>query len=158
MNSKDIIQILHLEPHPEGGYFRETYRANECLTRPDGKTRNVSTAIYYLLEDKDISHFHRIDSDEIWLFHSGKALEIFSIVDGSLIRTLLGNQLDKGEVPQSVIPANTWFAARVKGLSGYALVSCTVAPGFDFACFELANREDLIQKYPDLQEIIQDFS
>ena len=158
MDSKELIQILHLEPHPEGGYFRETYRSNECLTRRDGKTRNVSTAIYYLLENEDQSHFHRIDSDEVWLFHSGNALEIVSIVDGFLTTTLLGNQIDRGEVPQAIIPANTWFAARVKRLSGYALVSCTVAPGFDFACFELANREDLIQKFPDLQEIIQEFT
>jgi len=158
VNTKEIIQQLQLVPHPEGGFFRETYRSSETLITSGGKTRNVSTAIYYLLENEDKSHFHRIQSDEIWHFHQKDPLEIFIIEQGKLIVKTLGNNLAQGEVPQVVVPAGRWFAARVKNASGYSLVSCTVAPGFDFTDFELAKKENLLSQFPHLNDIIEIFS
>jgi len=158
VNTKEIIQQLQLVPHPEGGYFKETYRSAETLITPEGKSRNISTAIYYLLENEDKSHFHRIQSDEIWHFHQKDPLEIFIIEQGKLIVKTLGNNLAQGEVPQVVVPAGRWFAARVKNASGYSLVSCTVAPGFDFTDFELAKKENLLSQFPHLNDIIEIFS
>lgn len=157
MNSQDIITKLQMLPHPEGGYYKETYRSSETMTVDRGE-RNVNTAIYFLLENKNKSHFHRIQSDELWFFHQGEPLEILSIQNGELVSTILGNNIEEGELPQAVIPANTWFASHVKNETGYALVSCTVAPGFDFADFELAERNELIEKYPHLRQIIEEFT
>jgi predicted cupin superfamily sugar epimerase len=150
MMSEKIIKNLKLLPHPEGGYYKEMYRAEQKINLDNGKSRNVSTAIFYLLENEDKSRFHRIASDELWFFHQGNPLEILSIQNGNLIKTVLGNNFEDGEVLQAVIPAHTWFASRVKNSKGYALVSCTVAPGFDFADFELADRDKLINEFPDL--------
>lgn len=158
MNSTDLIQKLHLKPHPEGGFYTETYRSAETIVLPEAKIRNVSTAIYYLLENENKSAFHRIQSDELWFFHQGQPLEIVFIQHGQLHKTMLGNRVDDGEVPQAKIPADTWLAARVKNSAGYALVSCTVAPGFDFADFELAKRDDLVKQYPHLNDIIEEFT
>jgi hypothetical protein len=158
VTTKEIIQQLQLLPHPEGGYFKETYRSPETLVASGGKTRNVSTAIYYLLENDNKSHFHRIQSDEIWHFHQKDPLEIFIIEQGELIVKTLGNNIAQGEVPQVIVPAGRWFAARVKNASGYSLVSCTVAPGFDFTDFELAKKENLLSQFPHLNDIIEIFS
>ncbi len=158
MTSKELIQALQLQPHPEGGYYKETYRSAETLTQEAGKERNISTAIFYLLEDQDRSVFHRIKSDELWFFHQGQPLEIVSIQDGELVSIILGNAVEKGELPQIVIPAHTWFGARVKDGSGFSLVSCTVAPGFDFADFEIADRQDLTLQLPHLKEVIEAFT
>ncbi len=155
MDTNEIIRYLQLSPHPEGGFFRETYRSADTLTTSEGKTRNVSTDIYYLLENDSKSRFHRIRSDEIWHFHQKDTLEMFIIDQGELIVKTLGNNLVQGEVPQVVVPAGTWFAARVKNASGYSLVSCTVAPGFDFTDFELATKESLIREFPHLKETIE---
>ncbi len=157
MNSVDLIQKLALLPHPEGGFYKETYRCGQSLQTPTGD-RNVSTAIYYLLENKDKSHFHRIKSDELWFFHQGQPLEIVSIQEGKLKTILLGNNFNNGEVPQAIIPANCWFASHIQEGKGFALVSCTVAPGFDFTDFEMAKRENLIQRFPHLQEVIEKFT
>jgi predicted cupin superfamily sugar epimerase len=154
MMSEQIIKNLKLLPHPEGGYYKEMYRAEQKINLDNGKSRNVSTAIFYLLENEDKSRFHRIASDELWFFHQGNPLEILSIQNGKLIKTVLGNNFEDGEVLQAVIPAHTWFASRVKNSKGYALVSCTVAPGFDFADFELADRDKLINEFPDLIKYI----
>ncbi len=158
MTAKRLIQTLQLQPHPEGGFYRETYRTEEKITTVDGKVRNIGTAIYFLLEDEDKSHFHRILSDELWFFHQGEPMEIMMIQDGKLHTSLLGNNIEQGEVPQLIIPANIWFAARVKDSKGYALVSCTVSPGFDFADFELANKKDLISEFPEYQSVIDEFT
>ncbi len=158
MDGKYLIRQLGLQAHPEGGFYKETYRSDQLVETGQNKSRNISTAIYFLLEKEDRSLFHRIQSDELWFFHQGEPLEIVWIKDGRLNTIILGNDLEKGEVPQAVIPANTWFAARIKTLSGYTLVSCTVAPGFDFLDFELAARTNLIQEYPQLQETIAIFT
>lgn len=158
MDSGNLIRELGLQPHPEGGYYKETYRSTEHIRTGDGKERNVSTAIFYLLQNNEKSNFHRIKSDEMWFFHQGQAFEIFWIHKGKMNKTILGNNLAMGEVPQTVIPANTWFASRVKDGKGYALASCVVAPGFDFADFELAKRSELQRLFPALEEIISDFT
>lgn len=158
MDVKELIHKLQLLPHPEGGFYRETYRSDESINTDNGKVRNISTAIYYLLENEDRSLFHRIQSDELWFFHQGQALEINVIRDNQLDTILLGNDIEKGEVPQAIIPANRWFASSIKNSSGYSLVSCTVAPGFDFTDFELANRETLIQQYPHLKNSIEKYT
>lgn len=158
MNGKEIVQKLGLLEHPEGGFYKETYRSS-CTIKTDKNTiRNISTAIYFLLENDNISLFHRIQSDELWFFHQGEPLEIVFIQDGVLNTIILGNSIENGEVPQATIPAHTWFASSVKHLKGFSLVSCTVAPGFDFADFELANREDLISEFPNLKETIKKFT
>jgi len=110
-----------------------------------------------MLENENKSHFHRIQSDELWFFHQGEPMEIVSIQEGKLHTTLLGSNILQGEVPQLIIPAHTWFAAKMKNSTGYALVSCTVSPGFDFADFELATKKDLIQEYPHLKDVIENF-
>ena len=158
MTPKDIIKRLYLKPHPEGGYYSETYKSVETISNRDGSKRNVCTAIYYLLENEDKSHFHRIKSDELWFFHQGEALEIVLLQDGEIKRIILGNDILNGETPQAIVPANTWFAARIKSGKGFSLVSCTVAPGFDFEDFEIAKREDLLKQFPSLKEKIEEFS
>ncbi|WP_400191954.1 cupin domain-containing protein [Hymenobacter sp. B81] len=158
MPAADLIQTLQLLPHPEGGYYRETYRASQQLTVDGGATRQVSTAIYYLLENHDKSHFHRIQSDELWFFHQGQPLEIILLSGPEPTFITLGNDLAAGEVPQAVVPVHTWFGARLKHREGYALVSCTVAPGFDFADFELASREALTAEFPHLAGLIAELA
>ncbi|TGE24275.1 cupin domain-containing protein [Hymenobacter aquaticus] len=157
-SAQAIIEKLHLLPHPEGGYYRETYRAATSLVMATGASRHVSTAIHYLLEGADKSHFHRIQSDELWFFHQGQALEVVLIQNGQLVTIVLGNDLAAGEAPQAVVPAHTWFGARLKNETGFALVSCTVAPGFDFRDFELAERAALVQEFPHLQAVIEQFT
>ena len=158
MSAQPLIEHLQLLPHPEGGYYRETYRAAPTLATAEGQTRNVSTAIYYLLENEDKSHFHRIKSDELWFFHQGQPLEIVLLTGGQLSRIVLGNDLVTGAVPQAVIPANTWFAAHLPQGVGYALVSCTVAPGFDFRDFEPADRATLTREFTHLAEVVAQFT
>ena len=158
MNAEDIINKLEMLPHPEGGYYKETYRSEEQTINKEGNKRNTSTAIYYLLENNNISRFHRIKSDELWFFHQGNAIEIVSIKNNKLVSITLGNDIDKGEVQQAVIPANVWFASSVKDGQGFGLVSCTVAPGFDFADFEMAKQDELLQEYPMLESVIKKYT
>jgi predicted cupin superfamily sugar epimerase len=158
MNAKEIIQKLQLKPHPEGGYYSETYRSAEFLFNNKGEKRNITTAIYFLLENKDKSHFHRIQSDELWFFHQGEPLEIVMIQNEQIIPIILGNNIEKGEIPQARIPSNIWFASKIKTGMGYSLVSCTVSPGFDFLDFELAQRQELLQHYPHLKDAIEEFT
>jgi predicted cupin superfamily sugar epimerase len=131
-SAADIIARLELKPHPEGGHFRETFRD----PRTDESGRSLSTAIYFLLARGERSHWHRIDAVEIWHFYAGSALSL-RIADGEIRRIIkLGPDLAAGEMPQAVVPARAWQAAESTG--DWTLVGCTVAPGFDFAKFELA--------------------
>lgn len=160
MNTVDYwINHLNLQPHPEGGFFKETYRASEKISslpeRFDG-VRNFSTAIYFLLRSEDRSVFHRIKSDELWHFYQGSTLSIYVLTDQGITVHKLGSNPERGESLQAVIPANSWFGAKVESSNGFALCGCTVAPGFDFQDFEMANRNELLKKYPGYQkEIIQ---
>ncbi|MDY0103649.1 MAG: cupin domain-containing protein [Lentimicrobium sp.] len=155
---EQLIEQLHLEPHPEGGYFKETYRSKEKMVCANNNQRNLSTTIFYLLEDTQKSHFHRLSSDEQWFFHMGQTLEIVLIEGGKARSILLGTNFQNGETLQALIPANTWFSAKINESTGYALASCTVSPGFDFHDFELGNRELLIQEFPQLKERIIEFT
>jgi len=153
------IEKLRLEPHPEGGHFRQTYKSEMLIAREAlagfGGERAVSTAIYFLLEGKDFSAFHRLRSDEVWHFYAGEALVVHVLhPDGKYSRILLGGDLDAGQVFQAVVPAGCWFASHVANRKGWALVGCTVAPGFDFEDFELARRKELSAKYPQHRELI----
>lgn len=138
-----LIARLGLEPHPEGGFYRETYRSEERVHRGVPTVeRAAATAIYYLLADDAYSAWHRIQSDELWHFHAGDSLNVHVLEDDGTVRThRLGHAADdEMAVYQAVVPAGRWFAAeRVAGGHGYALVGCTVAPGFEFSEFELAD-------------------
>ena len=159
MTAEIIIEKLKLAAHPEGGLYRETYRAKNSITLDNDEKRNTSTAIYYLLKDTDKSHFHKVYSDELWFFHQGEPLEIFMITnDGKIEMKTLGNRLDLDEEPQVVINANIWFAARVKNEKGFTLVSCVVAPGFDFSDFELGDKNELIKLFPGIKTEIEQLS
>jgi uncharacterized protein len=128
----DIIARLELKPHPEGGHFRETFRD----ARLDANGRSVSTSIYFLLVRGERSHWHRIDAAEVWHFYAGSPLTL-QVADGGGMRTVtLGPDIAVGEVLQAVVPANAWQAAESSG--DWTLAGCTVAPGFEFAAFELA--------------------
>jgi predicted cupin superfamily sugar epimerase len=157
MEPKEIIEKLQLLPHPEGGFYKETYRSAADISI-DGNVRQMCTSIYFMLEDDNKSHFHRIKSDELWFFHLGEPLEIVTLNNGAVETILLGSAIEKGELLQAVIPAGIWFGSRIKSQKGFVLVSCTVAPGFDFADFELAKREDLLRKYPHYEELIKELT
>lgn len=147
----NIIEKLHLQPHPEGGYYKETYRSVEtCLDA----TRNLQTAIYFLLTSDNVSHFHRIKSDEIWYFHAGSPLIVHTLTDKGYTQHLVGNDLLAGQTPQLLVPKDIIFGSSVLEKDSYSLVSCSVAPGFDFADFELFTKEDLMEKYGEYEEII----
>ena len=151
-----FIEKLALQPHPEGGFYKETYRANEEIENVNGNKRNLSTAIYFLLEKENKSHFHKIKSDELWFHHYGATLEILYIKNNEIETILLGNDIENGEVLQATIPANTWFASRMKNYENFGLVSCTVSPGFDFEDFEMAKKEELVTLYPELKALIEE--
>ncbi|MGB5136855.1 MAG: cupin domain-containing protein [Prochlorococcaceae cyanobacterium] len=143
MNAADLIESLDLLPHPEGGHYRETYRCRTQVDTPRGP-RAASTAILFLLTAGQCSRWHRISSDEAWHHHGGGSLTLYELCpDGGVRRTCLGLDLNAGERPQHVVPAGSWFAAEPQPGSPWSLVSCTVAPGFDFADFELAGPEQL---------------
>lgn len=162
MNSKaqNYIDALQLLPHPEGGWYREAYRCAESTPAPQlpsryGGDRSHSTAIYFLLPGETFSAWHRIQSDEVWHHYDGDAVEIYVLNDaGGLSVIRLGKDLAAGETPQAVVHHGDWFASRCAVRSGYALVGCTVAPGFDFADFEMADRAALTAQYPQHERII----
>jgi predicted cupin superfamily sugar epimerase len=132
LTAADIIARLELKPHPEGGHYRETFRD----ARTDAKGRSCSTAIYFLLARGERSHWHRIDAVEIWHYYAGSALILQIADDGGQRSVKLGSDLAAGERPQAIVPVQAWQAAESTG--DWTLVGCTVAPGFDFAKFELA--------------------
>jgi uncharacterized protein len=133
LSARDVIALLKLQPHPERGHFRETFRDERTSTG----TRAASTAIYFLLAAGEISHWHRVDAAEVWHWYAGAVLELsIAAEDGSVSRVQLGSALAAGQRPQAVVPAGRWQSAR--SLGDWTLVGCTVAPGFEFAGFELA--------------------
>jgi predicted cupin superfamily sugar epimerase len=154
------IDHLKLSPHPEGGYFRATYKADlmiphSALPSTFGGNRAASTAIYFLLEGKDFSAFHRIAADEVWHFYAGNSLVVYVIdAEGNASELHLGS--DAGF--QAVVKAGCWFASRLKEPVGFALVGCTVAPGFEFEDFELAERHELVRIYPAHRKLIEELT
>lgn len=155
-----IIKTLQLKPHPEGGYFREVYRSKGFINKTSlpsefsGK-RSYSTAIYFLLTSDSFSAFHRINQDEIWHFYKGSPIKLHVISDqGDYSSVIIGNNLEKQETLQYIVPAKYWFAAEVINKNDFSLVGCTVSPGFDFNDFELPKREQLIALFPQHKNII----
>lgn len=154
------IRTLELQPHIEGGHYKETYKSGlESGFAGFKGTRSVSTGIYFLLAEGEFSAFHRIKSDEMWHFYDGDPLSIYIItVSGDLMVVKLGLDLAHGQQPQAVVPAGCWFASRVESPGQFALVGCTVAPGFDFQDFEMAKREELVGDYPQHTKIINELT
>jgi hypothetical protein len=159
--AKYLIDKLKLQRHPEGGYFSEEYRSDELHHKdflPDRYTseRHFSTAIYFLIEGDDFSSFHRLKSDELWHFYEGGTVKIIMINnEGKLKTNLLGTNFEQNESPLVIIEKNSWFAAELVDKNSYALVGCTVSPGFDFNDFSLANPDELIKLFPHHTGIIE---
>jgi uncharacterized protein len=160
MDAGYFIRHLQLQPHPEGGFFKETYRSKTIIPSkalPANFTgdRSYSTAIYFMLQQGDYSAFHRIQSDECWHFYNGGTLLIHIIdQEGEYSCIRLGQQIDQGETFQFVVPALSWFASEPAPGIDFAMVGCTVAPGFDFDDFEMAKEETLLDLYPQHRSVI----
>jgi hypothetical protein len=158
--AEDLIARLGLEKHPEGGYYRETYRSEDSLAteylpeRFSGGERNLSTAIYFLIAGEDFSALHRIKSDEVWHFYAGGTM-VIHVLDqaGCYTRHRLGNACDDDVFFQVVVKAGSWFGASLEKPGTFALVGCTVSPGFDFRDFELAERGEMLRLYPGARVI-----
>jgi predicted cupin superfamily sugar epimerase len=158
------IQQFQLTEHVEGGSFRELYRSPlqapaTVLPTAFSGSRNFCTGIYFLLKKTQFSAFHRIQSDELWHFYYGDPLVVYELdTNGVLTEHHLGNDPGQGQQFQRMIKAGSWFASRVQEGGEYALVGCTVSPGFDFADFELAEREALIKEYPAHKKLIEELT
>jgi uncharacterized protein len=154
LNKADYwINMLNLEPHKEGGFYKQSFKSTEEIT---GKSRVLYTSIYFLLRSGEVSHFHRLQSDELWYFHAGQSLSIHMIHEnGDYEEVRLGLNIEEGEVPQILVPKNTIFGSNVSDNDAYALVGCMVSPGFEFQDFELFTQKELLQWHPQHKEIIQ---
>lgn len=158
------IHQLNLTPHVEGGAFKEIYRASTVipsavLSSDFRGDRNASTAIYFLLQYGQFSAFHKIAADELWHFYEGDTLCIYEITtEGKLEKHLLGKDLEKGESFTCLIKAGSWFGSRCEVENGFSLVGCTVAPGFDFEDFVLAEKNQLCYQYPQYKNIIDELT
>ena len=156
----EIIKQLQLLPHPEGGYYRETYRSEYQVDQAHlsgnfNGPRNLTTAIYFLLTSDNFSAFHRIKQDEIWHFYSGSAISLHIITqEGNYEKHKIGSNLEKGEIPQFVVHGGDWFASEIETQDSFGLAGCTVSPGFDFDDFEMASQESLIELAPAHHKII----
>ena len=157
---KYFIEKLGLKPHPEGGYYKECLKSKDIIDSSavssdfDGE-RKLWTSIYFLLKDREVSRLHRLKSDEIWYFHSGTPLAVYIInKNGELKRVKLGLDVERGEQPQVLVPKGSVFGAEMDG-TGYSLVGCMVAPGFEFGDFELPEREELLSAYPQHEFLIK---
>ena len=150
-----IIERLALMPHPEGGFYRETFRALMTVEgTPHGSPRTASTAIYFLLPSGTFSAWHRVASDEAWHFYDGDPLELHTLDDNNIHTVVtLGRDLAADQRPQHVVPAGVWQAARPRG-ERFTLCGCTVAPGFDFADFEMPSRARLLELLPAHHDLV----
>lgn len=155
-NAECWVKELALQTHPEGGYYKEVYRSNKSFVPIEiGDHRNYITSIYFLIEANNVSHFHSIKQDELWFYHAGAPLTVYILhEDGDLERLTIGPNPNQGEVLQAVVPANKIFGSKSTG--DFSLVSCVVAPGFDFSDFKLYPKTELLQKYPQHQSIIDE--
>jgi predicted cupin superfamily sugar epimerase len=161
-----LQQQLNLLPHPEGGFFKETYRSKTMISgqalqpeKPEVE-RSLATMIYFLVTPNSFSALHKIMSDEGWHFYEGTGLEVLSINPeaGTCSTQILGLDFENGQMPQHVVPAGHIFGSRPFPSNGYALVGCTVAPGFDFEDFELSDKQALLNQFPHLAEVIEGFT
>jgi uncharacterized protein len=156
----NLVSKLGLTRHPEGGYYKETFNSEEKISDTElsvnyeGK-RKLYTSIYFLLTSDDVSHFHRLKSDELWYYHGGSSLSVHVIGEsGEYQEIKLGINLDIGEVPQVLVKKNSIFGSSVSEKDTWSLVGCMVSPGFEFQDFELFTQEELLKVYPEHQEII----
>jgi hypothetical protein len=153
-DARALVAALGLAPHPEGGFYRETFRAPLLVAAPQGE-RAASTAIYFLLPAGTFSAVHRVRSDEVWHHYDGDPVELHTIDPaGAHAVATLGRDLANGQRPQLVVPAGVWQAAVPAG-HRFALCGCTVAPGFDFADFEMPSREALVATFPGLRGVVE---
>jgi len=146
----ELVRALGLQPHPEGGYYKETYRARAQVETPRG-ARAAGTAIYYLLSRGEFAAWHQVASDEVWHFYDGAPLTLYLLSEQGLEAVTLGREVSRGEQPQVIVPAGVLQAAVPRG--DYTLVGCTVAPGFDFADWEMPARDTLVARYPEHAEL-----
>ncbi|MFF2448228.1 cupin domain-containing protein [Neobacillus sp. NPDC058068] len=154
------VAKLGLVPHPEGGYYKSTFSSweqisdKELTVNFEGQ-RKLYTSIYFLLTSDNVSHFHRLKSDELWYYHAGSSLTVHVIHDnGEYEEIKLGMNLEAGEVPQALVPKNSIFGSSVLENDTCSLVGCMVSPGFEFQDFELFTQDDLLSKYPQHKDII----
>ena len=154
------VTKLGMEPHPEGGFYKRTFESKEQTSDQElsvefeGK-RKLYTSIFFLLGSKDISHLHRLKSDELWYYHAGSPLTIHVIDEkGDYKEHKLGINLDEGEIPQVLVTKNSIFGSSVSDEDTFSLVGCMVSPGFEFQDFELFTQEELLSKYPQHREVI----
>ncbi len=158
--AKYYIDKLKLLQHPEGGYYREIYRSGEFidvegLPKRYGNKRVFSTSIYFLLDGRQVSKFHKLKSDEVWHFYDGSSIKIYIIdKNKNLNEIILGRDLSKGDIFQFTITKNNWFAAELIEKNSFALIGCSVSPGFDFEDFELADRNMLLKNFPQFENVI----
>lgn len=156
----NIVKSLGLEPHPEGGYFKETHRSigeipEEVLGSEYKGARNYSTSIYFLLTTDNFSAFHRIKQEEIWNFYDGSPIRLHIITkEGVYEEHIIGRDFEKGQTPQFVVNGGDWFASEVMDDNSYSLAGCTVTPGFSFEDFELKSSKELLELFPDQEDII----
>lgn len=163
MNRQEyLIKQLELSKHPEGGYYRQVYKSDECIKEdylPERfhSSHAMSTAIYFMLTNKEYSAFHIIKQDELWHHYEGGTIEIVIIEqDGTLSKKLLGKNFEKGEEPLVVVPYGVYFSARLLDDESYSLVGCTVSPGFEFDDFYMPTKNELIALYPNHKDIIEE--
>lgn len=162
-NAQYYVSKLGMNPHPEGGYYKRTFESEERITDKEltvnfDDQRKLYTSIYFLLTSNDVSHFHRLKSDELWYYHAGSPLTIHIIHEnGEYEEIKLGLNLDKGEVPQARVRKNSIFGSSVvnEDEDAFSLVGCMVSPGFEFKDFELFTQDELMSKYPERKEIIK---
>lgn len=156
MTAEEVIAHLHLQPHPvEGGFFRETYRSQASLKRGHDD-RSVSTAIYYLLTPKTVSALHRLPGDEVFHFYIGDPVRMLQLwPDGSTHTLILGTDLIAGQVPQLVVPGGVWQGSVLIESGSFALLGATMAPGFDYADYESADRVELTARYASEAAMIE---
>ena len=158
--AENLIQHLSLIPHPEGGWFREVYRSSEMISTDSLPARfsqphSFSTSIYYLLQHYDFSAFHRIKSDEVWHFYLGSPVKLYILKDAELELIMLGDNPGAGHIFQFTVPHGCWFAAEVSIPESFALLGCTVSPGFEFSDFEMATLEDLEPEFGKYATLIR---
>ncbi len=161
---EEIITKLDLIPHPEGGFYKETYRSEgyikkDSLSDVYSDKRNYSTCIYFVITSASFSAWHKIHQEEIWHFYLGSSITIHLISpEGEYSAVVLGNDISKGEVPQYVVKGEWWFAVTVNNENSFALTGCTVAPGFDFDDFILPSRSELLELFPHLSKEVTDLT
>lgn len=161
---KLLIEKLNLLPHPEGGYFSETYRSKEIIKKENlpsrySGDRNLCTSIYFMIDENNFSAFHRLKSDEIWYFHYGNPLLLNTIDEhGNLSQIILGPDFQSGQKFHHTVLAGHWMSASVLNENGFSLIGCSMSPGFDYEDFELADRKKLIELFPRHSVIIEKYT